>query len=47
MVILWHTVICGATSPPKMVRLRQSFYVLKHDLDKNLNANVKDDKATR
>lgn len=47
MVILWHKVIRAVTSPPKLVRLHPSFYMLEHDLDKNLNANVKDDKATR
>lgn len=31
----------------KLVRSHQSLYVLQHDLNKNLNANVKDDKATR
>lgn len=31
----------------KLVRSHQSFYVLQHDLNKNLNANVKDDKAMK
>lgn len=47
MVILWHKVICGVTFPSKTVRLHQGFYMLKRYLDKNLNENVKDDKATR
>lgn len=39
--------IFGAISSLKMVRLCQRFYMLEHDLGKNLNANMKDDKATR
>lgn len=31
----------------KPVRSHQSFYMLQHDLLKNLNANVKDDKAVK